>query len=80
MLDCRAGPGKLVISSDSATVACTEEDGLKQTGGATPQENTLGTRQETVTLCVCGYRAQCLYLPGQVALDVSKYVESRLFL
>lgn len=30
-----------------------------------------------MTRCVCGCRAQCLYLPGQFAqLNVSKYVES----
>ena len=43
--DCRAGAGKLGISSDSATVACTEADGLKQTGGATMQDTMLGARQ-----------------------------------
>ncbi len=45
MLDYRAGAGKVTISSDSATSACTAADGLKQTGGATPQDNMLGALQ-----------------------------------
>lgn len=45
MLDYRAGAGKLTISRDAATVACTEADGLKQTGGGTPQDQLLGARQ-----------------------------------
>lgn len=79
MLDYRAGAGKLTISRDAATVACTEVDGLKQTGGGTPQDQLLGARQLTMTRCVCGCTSQCLYLPGYVAqMDVSKYDEPRI--
>jgi len=45
MLNYDAGVGKLAISSDSATIACTAADALKQTGGTTPQDNMLGALQ-----------------------------------
>ena len=73
MLDYRAGAGKLTISRDAATVACTEADSSKL------EEELLGARQLTMTRCVCGCTSQCLYLRGYVAqMDVSKYDEPRI--
>ena len=44
--------GKLAISSDSATIACTAADALKRTGGATPQDKTLGAAVDSDMLCL----------------------------